>query len=435
MTLFIVGLVLLVAWPLYNLVLASYMTRDSALNRRRLDSSPPTLHEPVVYWIVVPCLNEERVVANTVRNALALQGPTGTTTRVLVVDDGSDDQTPAIISAIAHPNLHVLRRDLPDAQAGKGDALNAAYEFIRTRTAQDGMDPELVAVGIIDGDGRGSANLLVEVSRAMRREEVGAVQIGVRIHNRNRMLAAIQDLEFACIVNASQLMRRSTGSVGLGGNGQFARLSALMRLGDTPWSTCLVEDYEMGLRMHMAGIRVGYVSGASVTQQGLTSVRRLLRQRTRWAQGNLQCVRYVPKLFASGINRFALAEILYYLVAPWWNAIGTIGTVAALAYPVWMRGDRDWSLLAVAGAGWTVAMITPFVMWGVLHRLQLGDERLSRCLLAGFAYPLFLLLGLISTCRAIGRLMSRRRTWAKTERLADEEPAYEDRTAQAMSRA
>jgi hypothetical protein len=80
-------------------------------------------------------------------------------------------------------------------------------------------------------------------------------------------------------------------------------------------------------------------------------------------------------------------------------------------------------------------MITPFVMWGVLHRLQLGDERLSRCLLAGFAYPLFLLLGLISTCRAIGRLMSRRRTWAKTERLADEEPAYEDRTAQAMSRA
>src|SRR4029450_2822830 len=101
-----------------------------------LDSSPPTLHEPVVYWIIVPCLNEERVVANTVRNALALEGPTGTTTRVLVVDDGSDDETPVIVSAIAHPNLHVLRRDLPDAPAGKGDALKAAYAYLRTRTGE-----------------------------------------------------------------------------------------------------------------------------------------------------------------------------------------------------------------------------------------------------------------------------------------------------------
>ena len=71
---------------------------------------------------------------------------------------------------------------------------------------------------------------------------------------------------------------------------------------------------------------------------------------------------------------------------------------------------------------WLAAMVAPFLLWGVLHRLQLRDEKLTRCLLAGLCYPGFLFLGLLSTYRAIGRQISRRNTWAKTERLV-EEPA------------
>jgi hypothetical protein len=52
--------------------------------------------------------------------------------------------------------------------------------------------------------------------------------------------------------------------------------------------------------------------------------------------------------------------------------------------------------------------------------MQLRDEKLHRCLLAGLCYPAFLFLGLLSTYRAIGRQMARRNTWAKTERLAEE---------------
>src|SRR4051812_31055118 len=238
MTLLALGIALLVAWPLYNVALVLYTARDSveAARHRGVDATPPSGHEPTMFWIVVPCLNEERVVGQTVRNALGLRGPVGTRTRVLVVDDGSDDNTPNVLAAIDDENLRVLRRDLPEARRGKGEALNAAYRYIREQTALELLDPALVAVGVIDGDGRGSRNMLVEVARAMRDPQVGAVQCRVRIHNRDKLLAAMQDLEFACIANASQLMRNSLGTVGLGGNGQYARLSALRLLGDAPWS-------------------------------------------------------------------------------------------------------------------------------------------------------------------------------------------------------
>jgi len=57
-----------------------------------------------------------------------------------------------------------------------------------------------------------------------------------------------------------------------------------------------------------------------------------------------------------------------------------------------------------------------------LARYLLRDERMSRMLLAALAFPVFLLLGLVATVRAIGRQVTRQRTWAKTERLS-EEPA------------
>jgi 1,2-diacylglycerol 3-beta-glucosyltransferase len=426
MTLLLVGLALLVAWPMYNLALVLYSARDETNTGRHRDGgrSAPADHEPTVFWIVVPCLNEERVVGQTVRNALGLRGPVGTRTRVLVVDDGSDDNTPNVLAAIDDENLRVLRRNLPDARRGKGEALNAAYRYIREQTALELLDPARVAVGVIDGDGRGSRNMLVEVARAMRDPQVGAVQCRVRIHNRDKLLAAMQDLEFACIANASQLMRNSLGTVGLGGNGQYARLSALRLLGDAPWSACLVEDLELGIRMHLAEVKIRYTSRATVTQQGLTNVRRLLRQRTRWAQGNLQCVRYVPTLYkATTIPNSALVEMLYYLLAPWFNAVGTVAMSTIGAYTVGrllLAGTSVSAYGAATVAVWLLAMLAPFVLWGVLHRMQLRDEKLTRLMLAGLCYPAFLFLGLLSTYRAIGRQVAGRSSWAKTERLAED---------------
>lgn len=430
MTLMFAGIALLVAWPLYSVVLIWLAMRSERVNSdlRRRDAMAPTRYEPRVFWIVIPCLNEERVVERTVRSALALAGPPGSSTYVLVVDDASDDSTPEVLASITHPNLVVLRRELPNARRGKGEALNAAYRFILECTDMYVQDRRQVAVGVIDGDGRGSVNLLNEVARALRDPRVGAVQSRVRIHNRDRVLGAVQDLEFACVANASQVLRNTLGTVGLGGNGQFTRLSALVRLGSAPWSSCLVEDLELGIRMHLGGESIRYLSLASVTQQGVVDVRRLLRQRTRWAQGNLQCVRYLPRLIASRrIGNLALIEMSYYLLAPWFNAAGSLVIVGLLGFATWrlLPGHggpllvNSWrELLTMTGIG-ALAVWLPHLLWAVLHRCQLRDERFGRMLRAGFAYPMFLFLGLVGTWRAVGRQATGRSTWAKTERLAE----------------
>jgi 1,2-diacylglycerol 3-beta-glucosyltransferase len=305
-------LVLLLAWPLYNLMLVS-CTLTAAKPVRVADR--PTAHVRN-YWIVIPALNEEKVIANTVSAALALHRPR-TPVRVLVVDDASDDRTAAILEGIQNPRLHVLRRELPAARNGKGEALNAAYNWIRCRADVESAINSTI-IGVIDGDGRGSDGLLDVVDALFDDRQVGAVQCRVRIHNRQRMLGLLQDIEFTCVANASQMLRDMVDSVGMGGNGQFTRLAELFRFGDRPWSRCLVEDLELGLRLHLNGVRIRYSRSATITQQAVVDPKRLLRQRTRWAQGNLQCAGYLKQLLRSRqVGSMGLLDYLHYLVAPW----------------------------------------------------------------------------------------------------------------------
>ena len=426
----VVGYAVLLAWPVSTVVLVWFALRYNGAHRAKAVNRSVAGGDgrPGHFWIIVPALNEEAVVANTVSAALKLRGPAGTLSRVLVVDDGSDDRTPEVLAAIDHPRLHVMRRDLPEARQGKGEALNAAYRHISRLSAEAGIAAERVVVGIIDGDGQGSDNILVEVSRLMRDERIGAAQVQVRIRNRNKLLGAVQDLEFGAIVDACQNMRDALDTVGLGGNGQFSRLSTLQALGSAPWSSCLVEDLELGLRMHLSGVGIRYTSRASVTQQAVVDVRRLTRQRTRWAQGNMQCARYLGRLAASPrVARIALAEMLHYLLSPWANAIVTvvlIGTGLAglggllVGHPIAFL--PTWAALAESGGVWLGVTTFPGLMWALVHKRKHGDERTARMLVAALAYPAFLILGLAATYRALGRQASGRQGWAKTERLAEE---------------
>lgn len=434
----VVMLALLLAWPAFALVMAA------------VAAFPQPLPEPAGrgrnYWIIIAALNEDKVIRATVEAALALHSEQAPV-RVMVVDDGSDDETPQVLRELAHERLHVIRREYPQARQGKGEALNAGYRAIRDLcVAEFGVDTTVV--GVIDGDGRATPDTIRDVVDAYFADpRVGAVQCRVRISNRGRLLGLLQDIEFCCVANASQCFRDLVDTVGMGGNGQFVRLRDLMRYRDTPWSSCLVEDLELGLRLHLDGVRIRYSSVAVIHQQAIVEIGPLVRQRARWAQGNLQCARYLGRLSRSRqVGSIGLLDYLAYLVTPWLTVpvtllfLGIVGIVLGGL----LTGSSLGGLIATGSAVpaaiglWIAVIFFPGLMWGVWHRSALADEPSWRCLLAGVCYPFFLAIGVVATWRGLARHLAGRNSWAKTDRVdeawVDEARADEARVDEALPR-
>src|SRR5438067_10514145 len=265
------------------------------------------------YVFLMPCLNEELVIARSLQRLLSMPADDFA---VMVIDEGSDDGTAAAVTGVADERVWLLSRKLPNARQGKGEALNDAIAQLVSSDRLAGRDPGSVIIAVVDADGHLDPHALADVTEFFADPAVGAVQIGVRINNRDRsMLARMQDMEFVIYTEVFQRGRRHLGSVGLGGNGQFVRLSALRSLGPAPWTRSLTEDLDLGVRLAAAGWRNEYCRTAAVHQQGVVEIKRLIRQRARWFQGNLQSWRLIPLVLRSMPARRG-ADLLFLLSSP-----------------------------------------------------------------------------------------------------------------------
>jgi len=395
--------------------------RAPAWQKRRGTPTPAVV-------FVLPCLDEARVIRGSLVRLSALRYPT---MRILVVDDGSDDRTAEIAAAYPDPRVTVLRRSLPHARQGKGEALNAAVQYVRTGALFPGRDPADVVLCVLDADGRLDAATMEEVRHMLGDPAVGAVQIGVRIGNRARsLLARMQDIEFVLHTEVFQRGRRHLGSVGLGGNGQFVRLAALDSLGVRPWSSTLTEDLDIGVRLLQAGWLIEFCAAAAVHQQGIEALRPWLRQRTRWFQGHLQSWALVPGVLTRTTGRQKL-DLLYHLTSPylllvssllsvgfWLSVAGALLTTAAHGQP-----PSPWWLSAYA------VTFGPMVVYGILYwRIERADGLpFWRVLLLMHLFPLYASLWYLAGWRAVGRALCGRTGWAKTDRVDEtESPAIAD---------
>lgn len=386
------------------------------LSRRRRPLSPDR-PKGLDYIFVIPALNEGRVIADTVRHLLTFPIRT-----LIVVDDASDDDTAEELARVEDSRLVVLRRTLPDARLGKGAALNEAYRWLRRRpVAHRPADRTIVAV--LDADGRLSRHALHEISPHFADPQVGACQIGVRIRNRHDSFwTRMQHFEFVAFTALYQRGRQWTGAVGLGGNGQFVRFQALLSLGDDPWSACLTEDLELGIRLLERGWRNNYVSTTSVTQQALPDMKRLVRQRTRWFQGAMQCVGRLPAILGStSMGVPAKVDLVSALLSP---------VMLVIASPFVLTHWTMWGLgvAHIAFIGGTAQVLVIGYLFAFLPGLLLAwvywldepETGLIRSLLIGHVFTAYGYIWLIAGWRAIGRQVFGRKGWLKTSRMHEE---------------
>ena len=380
---------------------------------------PPGPAPDLTFVFLIPCLNEERVIGATLDR---LRGSGRDDSVVLVVDDGSDDGTAAVVESRRDPNVVLLRRRLPEARQGKGAALNAAVQYLAESSVLHGRSADDVIICLLDADGRLDGHALDVAGAAFADPGVGAVQVAVRIGNRGTgLLPRLQDMEFVCYTELFQRCRSRAGFAGLGGNGQFTRLSALQTLGPAPWSpSTLTEDLDLGVRLVLSGWRSLYSNRAEVHQQGLTSLPRLVRQRSRWFQGLLQCWRLIPQVARRGTGRTRL-DMLHMLLTPVLIFSAFLMTMSLVAGPVERALDPALEVDLVSLnqlVAWYLLTFFPVLLFATSYRAIAGVGWL-RSIALGHVFVFYGLLWVAAGLQATWRLLAGRRSWIKTDRLVE----------------
>jgi 1,2-diacylglycerol 3-beta-glucosyltransferase len=380
----------------------------------------------LLFVYLIPCLDEERVIGKTLDRLTAGAGPDSL---VIVVDDGSKDATADVVRARADERILLLQRRLPEARQGKGAALNAAIEHLVVHPELLGRATSDVVICLLDADGRLDVQTPDVVGPYFRDPAVGAVQVAVRIGNRaDGVLPRLQDMEFVCYTEVFQRCRSLGGFAGLGGNGQFTRLSALLSLGRRPWAnTVLTEDLDLGVRLVLAGWRTVYTRDVAVQQQGLTTMRGLVRQRSRWFQGLLQCWRLLPRVAEQATGRARL-DLLHMLLSPVLIFAAFLMTLSFLTAPVeWLiTSAPDGAQFELrGGVAWYTLTFAPAVLFAAAYRGVSGVGRI-RSFALGHVFVLYGLLWVAAGSSALGRMLFRRQGWLKTDRLLEGSGSADD---------
>lgn len=400
----------------------------SLLRDRRHGGEPPT-----AFVIFIAALNEEQVIAQTLESMLRLDHERFL---ICVADDASEDATLDILKRYeADPRVTVVRRELPRARTGKSDVLNQCFEHTAHLLQSNhpilgGLDPSEVVVGIVDADGRLEPHTLSEVSPYFGAPQVASVQIGVRIANANtNLLTRMQDMEFVGFSAFVQRARDRMGSSGLGGNGQFTRLSALVDLRAArggPWQTdALTEDLELGLALVCRGWRTRYCPSVYVAQQGLPGWKALFRQRTRWIQGHYSCWAYLPRLVRAPATVMSRVDLSLYLLLIVTVMVVTFSAILSILAITGVMNPQN-EFLAFVPTGYfrnAVSLgfgLAPLAMFMYVYQRHSHEPfRFWQIPAAGFVFTLYTYVWIFATVRALARNLTGRSNWVKTPRVAE----------------
>lgn len=318
--------------------------------------------------VLIPCFNEEKVIASSVARILASRWRN---LEVIVLDDGSKDATASEVERhfASEPRVRLMRFE----NGGKAVALNRGLVLAKG---------EIVVA--LDADTQFAPDTIGLLARWFGDPRVGAVAGNAIVGNRVNLVTRWQALEY---VTAQNLERRALAALGCvtvvpGAVGAW-RKSALLALGGYPPET-LAEDQDLTLSVQRAGWRVEFDAEARAYTEAPDTVAGLLKQRFRWSFGTLQCLwKHRAALFSPK------QPILGFVALP---QIWLFQIVLATAAPL-VDLAIVWSLLA-AGVD------------RLFHPVEWSPDNLIQALLY---WAIFILVDLSAS--ALGMAMERRAPW------------------------
>lgn len=250
--------------------------------------------------ILISAKNESRVIETTVRNLFKIDYDDY---KVWVVDDMSTDTMPDILKRLQgeYPDLQVISRE-PGSCPGKSAALNEALALCKGDV-----------MAVFDADASVAPDFLTKILPCLAPENVGAVQAQKRMYEYQKgFLVDCQDTEYA-LDSYFQVSRDLIGgAVELRGNGQLVKRQALVDVGG--WNNkAITDDLDLSMRLLVNNWDITFSPDTVVWEEAVPTLKGLLRQRRRWAEGSIR--RYLDYIFPlNSPTRLSLVERLDTLV-------------------------------------------------------------------------------------------------------------------------
>jgi cellulose synthase/poly-beta-1,6-N-acetylglucosamine synthase-like glycosyltransferase len=326
--------------------------------------TPPPIDTDLFVSVIIPAFNEAKVISESVRRVLESKD---VAIEVIVVDDGSTDDTSAIVAAAFADDDRVGLLTLTNG--GKAAALNVALQYAKA--------PIIVA---LDADTQFEPMTIARLARWFADPEIGAVAGNAMVGNRVNLVTRWQAVEY---VTAQNLERRALArfdaiTVVPGAVGAWRR-QALDDVSGYPLDT-LAEDQDLTIAIQREGWRIAYDTEAVAWTEAPESFRALSKQRFRWAYGTLQCLwkhrgiwrqRQPAGLSWVGLPQAWLFQIGFAMVSPIIDlalVLSMIDTAVRVQQHGWAQTQSDLLRMAIywlaftavdVACGWVAYRLEP----------------------------------------------------------------------------
>lgn len=290
--------------------------------------------------VLVAARNEARHLPTVLRAVAQLDYP-ASLLEVILISDGSSDETAAIMHRWSSPALPTQVVTLPVSR-GKAGALAAGLAMAKPA--------ELVVV--FDADCVPAPDVLSRLSGAFDDPRTGGATAYPRPGNANTNVVT----RYAALERWTHHQVALAGKDRLGldppivGVAFAVRRDALDAAGGFPVGR-LAEDTELGLALVAAGWRLRWIGEAVVREDVASTLARFHEQRRRWGRGMMQSASHARSIedwfVAAGyLDRVALVLavllVVAGVVAPWWPLAYLLAPAISVLWAMRREGARPW---------------------------------------------------------------------------------------------
>lgn len=366
--------------------------------------------------VMVPAHNESAVIRRTVQALLGFDYPKDRY-EIIVINDNSTDNTAETLAAMQADNpdrmLIVVNTDNVVGGTGKSNALNIGFSVARGSV-----------FAIYDADNTPEPQALrILVEHLMTDDSLGAVIGKFRTRNRNASLLTrfvnIETLAHQCMNQAGRWF--FFGLCTIPGTNFVIHRHIIEEIGG--WDPkALSEDTEISFRIYRMGYKIRQIPAAVTWEQEPFRLDIWLKQRTRWAMGNLYVLgnnfKYIFDLKAGRMRLDVLYYSLVYLL---------MATALVCSDTIFVLGVLGYAHVSLGGLSTLVwVMACALFEFNVMLTLSMEKNEFSLesaliVILMLFSYSkLWVVVVMRALFMTIKKVVTNTEvTWYKTERSAD----------------